>query len=279
LTKGGFVQQIVTNVTFNCSPLEATVCAFDCNAPIPAPDNPPTNPNPATFNQFDTNHLCNVVATGGGGTGGDPCAGFDFSTCNAGGNGTGFNSGSGGGSNDPCCTIGPGTPIIIDISGHGFDLTDLAGGVTFDIRGDSKPVLCSWTTADSGNAFLCLDRNGNGTIDNGSELFGNYSPQPHSNNSNGFLALSVFDDNHDGVIDSRDAIFSHLLLWQDTNHNGISEPGELHSLASLGVESISLDYHLSMRTDRFGNRFRYQAAINTADHADHWCYDVFLLTN
>ena len=130
----------------------------------------------------------------------------------------------------------------------------------FDIRGDGHPLQIAWTAIGSGNAFLVLDRNHNGVIDNGTEMFGNFTAQPRSTQPNGFLALAEFDKpehggNGDGVIDEKDTVYFQLRLWIDENHDGISQPGELHTLIAMGVRSLNLDYHDSRRTDEFGNRF------------------------
>jgi hypothetical protein len=176
------------------------------------------------------------------------------------------------------------TPILISVGNKKFDLTNVAGGVTFDIDNNGIGDHVSWTTASSDDAFLVLDRNGNGMIDNGSELFGDVTQQPASSTKNGFLALAEYDKvanggNADGRIDNHDVIHSSLRLWLDTNHNGVSEPSELHTLIHFGVTGIDLKYHTEKKHDKNGNIFRYRAKVFSEKHSKvaHEAYDVILV--
>jgi len=122
-------------------------------------------------------------------------------------------------------------------------------------------------------------------ITSAKELFGNITEQPPSDHPNGFLALAEFDKpesggNGDGIIDSHDAVWPKLLVWIDSNHDGISQPSERQHLDEVGIHSIGLMYRESRRVDPYGNEFRYRGWLNPDRGArvDRTIFDVILVT-
>jgi hypothetical protein len=192
---------------------------------------------------------------------------------------------------NPDCPIPPpkgcnpcgGSPIILDLNGEGFHLTNAQNGVSFDISGTGSPVQIGWVARGADNGFLALP-GPDGLVHSRKQLFGNFTPQPASDAPNGFAALAVYDTldnggNGDGLIDARDAVFASLRIWIDANHDGITQPTELFTLAALRVKSISLDYRDASRKDEYGNRFRYRARVLGDESSDlgRTAYDVFFV--
>ena len=256
-------------------------CCVECQGPCDCGDSGCQACDIATHTCQDDHPFCFCDAGGGGG-GKDSCS--ENSECESG-----------------CCSYGvctrPGAPqpecnggydpIIVDLSGAGFSLTNPQHGVKFDFFGTRNPKQMAWTAAGARIGWLALDRDGDGRIESGAELFSNVTPQPDPGTAVklGFRALAVYDlhangGNGDGVIDHRDAVFSKLLVWVDANHNGISEKSELVTLQQAGVQSISLHYEQSRWKDAYGNQFRYRSKIAFAGDvpaSDRYVYDVILV--
>lgn len=184
---------------------------------------------------------------------------------------------------NPSCCETTCTPILLDLGGAGFELSGTEPPVAFDIDADGVRDAISWTRQGGDEAFLALDRNGNGLIDSGSELFGAATEQPASDDPNGFLALAVFDalaagGNGDGRITVDDAVFSRLVLWNDADRDGTSSPSELTSLGDHGVAELSIEHVVSERRDRFGNRFRWTGHARTAEARPVTASDVVFVS-
>lgn len=154
------------------------------------------------------------------------------------------------------------TPILLSLNDGAYVLTSPTEGVSFDIRADGVRRRVSWTEAGSDLAFLALDRNGNGKIDSGAELFGNAMPLlSGARAEHGFQALAQFDENGDGAIDSADAVWASLLLWNDENHDGVSTLSELQPLEARRLVSLATTFHVNNRRDPDGNLFRYMSTF------------------
>jgi Ca2+-binding RTX toxin-like protein len=139
------------------------------------------------------------------------------------------------------------SPLILDIN-NGTSSTGLGNSQTyFDMDGDGFKERTAWV--EQGDGLLVLDRNGNGVIDNGTELFGNFTPLVRGNSaSDGFEALLQYDENRDGIIDHNDAPYNQLKVWMDDNANGITDTGELKTLQEAKVASLKLNaYYKSQR--------------------------------
>ena len=131
-------------------------------------------------------------------------------------------------------------PLIIDLDEVGIELTDIENGVYFDLDDNGYAEKAAWIGENDG--FLALDVNENGIIDNGSELFGDKFVMPDGRISQtGFEALSSLNENDDDLIDENDSVYSKLLVWIDSNHDGITNEGELKTLHDLNIQSIDLN--------------------------------------
>lgn len=178
------------------------------------------------------------------------------------------------------------SPVLLPLKGGAFRLT--GPEVVFDLTG-LGPELVGWPEASEDVGFLVLDRDGDNIISSGRELFGNNTPLSWDTigltSENGFLALAYFDEhaqggNNDGWISSADSVYRYLRVWIDSDHSGSSTPEELHPLPTVGVVAISLSFAAANRSDSFGNKFRFRAAIliERGNHIErHFAYDVFLV--
>lgn len=159
-------------------------------------------------------------------------------------------------------------PITFDLDGDGIELTNYTNGAKFDILGNGTAVNTAFVTG--GDAFLAIDRNANGLIDSGRELFGDQNGA-----ANGFEELRKLDSNRDGIIDANDDAFDELLLFRD-NGNGVTDPGELISLRDAGIEAIQLGYRNVNEAASGGNRIAQAASYRRADGAYGRVVDTIL---
>ncbi|WP_343733224.1 SdrD B-like domain-containing protein [Duganella sp.] len=160
------------------------------------------------------------------------------------------------------------TPIAIDLNGDGIHTIardDMTG--RFDLLGTGKAIQSGWLS--KGDGFLAIDSNGNGQIDDISELFGGVSK------GSGFAKLASYDSNGDGVVNANDALFSHLSIWQDANSNGKTDAGELLSLSQAGVVSLNVAYTELPFIDENNNLHLERSSVTLANGQAASMTDVY----
>ena len=169
------------------------------------------------------------------------------------------------------------TPLILDLNGDGVRTTDVAHGVLFDVNDTGSPVHTGWVDAHDG--LLVLDLNLDGRIHSGAELFGSGTTLASTGGkaADGYAALRAYDLNADGVINALDAVFQNLQVWQDNNTDGVSDAGELHSLASLGIASLDLNALAGAQVDN-GNTLALVSSWTDSQGQSHQMADVWFST-
>ena len=166
-------------------------------------------------------------------------------------------------------------PIILDLDGNGVGTASKFGyhGAMFDHDGDGVATATGWV--DKSDGLLVRDVNGDGKINDGSELFGDNTRLDNGElATSGMEALADLDDNGDGVIDANDKAFAQLKVWQDKNGDGISSDDELMSLAELGIEKIDLNNKETVNKEVDGGIIKEQATFIKTDGSIHTLADV-----
>jgi hypothetical protein len=155
------------------------------------------------------------------------------------------------------------TPLVVALNGNWQGIMSSARrGPLFRLSPTLERLHVAWPVAQQNVGWLVRDRNGNGQIDDGSELYGSATPQPTPSGEprHGFVALTADDSNGDGLISADDQAFESMAVWFDRNHDGEGGPSEVHSLSSLGIKSISVRYRIFGQVDASGNTFLYDSA-------------------
>lgn len=145
-------------------------------------------------------------------------------------------------------------PLILDLDGDGIETANVDNSTAFfDLDNNGFAENTGWVGEDDG--LLVLDRNNDGIVNNGGELFGDRTLLVDGNTyaSSGFEALAELDGNQDGIINANDSIYSLLRVWQDANGDGSSAASELKTLLELGIVSIGLQYLNTGVTDTSNN--------------------------
>jgi hypothetical protein len=165
------------------------------------------------------------------------------------------------------------SPLILDLNGDGVQTLHWAANTHFDIDGDSDLDQTGWV--GEGDGLLALDRNNDGTINDGRELFGTATVLGDGSRApDGFAALAELDSNHDGRIDAGDEAFASLRVWMDANKDGVSQGGELYSLSSLGIASINLEAQQTSELNN-GNWIGLNGSYQTVDGEVHSIVDAW----
>ena len=160
------------------------------------------------------------------------------------------------------------TPLVLDLDGDGFELTQVWNGVAFDIDNDGIKEDTAWAGSDDG--LLAYDENNDGIINDQSELFGDTDTL-----TDGFNKLVRFDSNNDNRIDKNDDIFQELVVWQDSNQDGVSDKNEMHSLKDLEIESISLNAETHNDLYIQDNWISHTSEYTKTDGTSHDVFDAW----
>jgi len=169
------------------------------------------------------------------------------------------------------------SPLVLDLNGDGVQTLSLTANVSFDLNATGTAINTGWV--GEGDGLLAIDVNGDGTIDNGSELFGSsFVLGDGTTAKNGFEALGSLDGNGDGVINADDQSYSSLLVWQDANQDGVSQSNELSSLSSLGITGINTGATQTSELNN-GNWIGLSSSYDTVDGTTYTIADVWFQTD
>jgi hypothetical protein len=169
------------------------------------------------------------------------------------------------------------SPIILDLNGDGISTLSVQNGTRFDLSADGSSVQTGWVAPSDG--LLVLDRNQDGVINDGSELFGTSTAlQNGSKAIDGYQALSEMDSNKDGVINSQDTSFSKLGVWIDSDSDGKTGNYELKSLTDLNITQLNLEAQIT-RDSNQGNLIGLTSSYQTADGSSHAAADVWFVVD